>query len=188
MNERTFVILKQDVVLRGLIGEIVTRFERAGLKVVALEMMKPSKEMLEQHYYKDEEWKIRKGKGVIQNKNLPEDTDPLKAGQDILDGVIEDMMASPVIAMILEGHNAVKVVKKLTGPTNIEEAPPGTIRGDYSHDTIHLANNLNRPLITIIHATDDPEEAEKEINFWFPKDKIFSYQKPEEVVHYRKRD
>jgi nucleoside-diphosphate kinase len=89
--------------------------------------------------------------------------------------------------MVLEGHNAVHTVKRLTGPTNIDEASPGTIRGDYSHDTFALANQSNRPNLTIIHATDNPTEAQKEIDFWFSPDEIHNYKKPEEDVYYRIR-
>jgi len=97
------------------------------------------------------------------------------------------MRLSPVIAIILEGHNAINVVRKICGPTNIEEAPPGTIRGDYSHDTYGLANVSDRPIITIIHASGDKADAEKEIKIWFPQDQIFDYKKMDAVWHYRKK-
>jgi len=186
--ERTLVLFKPDAVCRGIVGEILSRFEKVGLKIAALKMLDAKEEQLAQHYYKDEEWLITKGKKIIKNKEYPADYDPKKAGQEIINGLIKDMQISPIIAMVLEGHNAVKTVKKITGPADIEEAPPGTIRGDYSHDTFELANKCNRPNITIIHVTDNPAEAEKEINFWFDSNEIHSYEKTDEKMHYRKSE
>ena len=188
VSQQTLVLIKPDAVLRGIAGEIIRRFERVGLKIVGLKMIQASRDVLEKHYAKDEEWMMEKGQRYKDKLGLPEDTDPLEVGREILNGLIEDMQVSPIIAMVLQGHNAVMTVKRLTGPTNIDDALPGTIRGDYSHDTFDLANRSNRPNITIIHATDDPKESEKEINFWFSPDEIHTYKKPEEDVHYRKRD
>jgi nucleoside-diphosphate kinase len=186
-KERTLVLIKPDAILRGIIGEIISRFERVGLKIVAIKMIKASRDVLEKHYYKDENWMREKGELYKKKLGMPEETDPVPVGRGIVEGLIQDMQISPIIAIVLEGHNAVHTIKRLTGPTNIDEALPGTIRGDYSHDTFALANKSNRPNLTIIHATDDPKEAQKEIDFWFSPDEMHSYSKPEEEVHYRKR-
>lgn len=188
MIEQTLVLFKPDAVQRGIVGEILSRFEKVGLKIVALKMLDAKEEQLAKHYYKDDEWLIRKGKGVIKNKGYPKDYDPKKAGQEIIEGITEDIKISPIIAMILEGHNAVNVVKKLVGPTNIEEAPPGTIRGDYAHDTYAFANLANRSIITIVHCTGEKGEEKTEIPIWFNPSEIHSYKKPEEDLHYRKRE
>ncbi len=186
MIEQTLILFKPDAVQRGIVGEILTRFEKVGLKIVGLKMLNAKEEQLAEHYYKDDAWLIKKGEGVKKNKNYSKDYDAKKAGQEIIDGLIKDMKISPIVAMVLEGHNAVKVVKKLVGPTNIEEALPGTIRGDYSHDTYALANISDRPIITIIHCTGEKEETEKEIAIWFNSDEIHSYEKADTKVHYRK--
>ena len=186
-KERTLVLLKPDVVTRGIVGEIITRFERVGLKISAIKMIQASREVLEKHYEKDEKWLKEKGELYKKKLELSEDTDSISVGKEIVEGLIQDMQISPIIAIVLEGHNAVMTVKRLTGPTNIDEATPGTIRGDYSHDTFELANKSGRPNLTIIHATDNPAEAQKEIDFWFSPDEIYSYNKPEEQVHYRVR-
>lgn len=186
MKEQTLILFKPDAVQRGIVGEILTRFEKVGLKIIGLKMLNARDEQLAEHYYKDDAWLIKKGEGFKKNKGYPENYDDKKAGQEIIDGLIKDMKISPIIAMVLEGHNAVKVVKKLVGPTNIEEALPGTIRGDYSHDTYHLANISDRPIITVIHCTGEKEEAEKEIAIWFNPSEIHSYEKPEDKIHYRK--
>ena len=186
IDTRTLVILKPDAISRGVTGNIISRFERVGLKIVAMKMVFASKEQLEEHYRKDDGWLIEKGELMIKNKGYPKDHDPKKAGREIVDGLIDDMRILPVIAMVLEGHNAVNVVKKLTGPTNVEEAQPGTIRGDYSHDTYTLANVSDRPIITVIHASGEVDEAKKEIDLWFKPEEIHTYEKADTKLHYRK--
>jgi nucleoside-diphosphate kinase len=186
-KERTLVLLKPDVILRGISGEIISRFEKVGMKIVAMKMIQASRETLEKHYFKDEAWLKKNGQKMIDNK-VTKEKDPIKAGKEIIEFLIKDNMVAPIIAIIFEGHNAVKTVKRLTGPTNIDEALPGTIRGDYSHDTFELANISKRPNLTIIHATDDPKEAQKEIDFWFSPDEIHHYSRAEESVYYRKHN
>lgn len=186
MKERTLVLLKPDALLRGIVGQIIDRFEKVGLKIVGLKMIEAPSEILEKHYEKDDKWLREKGELFKKKLNLPEEADPIKAGKSIVEGLIKDMQITPIIAIVLEGHNAVHTVKKLTGPTNIDEAMPGTIRGDFSHDTFELANKSYRPILTIIHTTDNPTEAQKEINFWFSPKEIYEYKKPDEEVHYRK--
>jgi len=188
LDERTLVILKPDAVARGIMGNIISRYENVGLKIVALKMVFATTEQLEEHYFKDDKWLMEKGKGIIKNKGYPEDYDPKKAGKEIVDGLVQDMRILPVIAMVLEGHNAVSVVRKITGPTNVEEALPGTIRGDYSHDTYALANVSDRPIITIVHASGIVDEAKKEINLWFKPEEIHTYEKADARFHYRKGD
>ena len=186
IDEKTLILLKPDAVARGICGEIISRFERVGLKIAAMKMIFAEKRVLEEHYYKDKQWLAEKGKGIIKNKGYPEDYDPVKAGQEIVDGLVNDMRINPVIAMVLEGHNAVEVVRKITGPTNIRDALPGTIRGDYSHDTYDLANRSDRPIITIIHASGSVDEAKNEVRLWFKDEEIHSYSRVDASLHYRK--
>ncbi len=185
--EQTLVLIKPDAILRGISGEIIQRFEKVGMKIVAIKMIQAQRDVLEKHYHKDETWLKEKGEMFKKKLGLPDDADTISVGKEIVEGIIQDIQISPIIAIVLEGHNSVMTVKRLTGPTNIDEAAPGTIRGDFSHDTFELANKSNRPNITIIHATDNPDEAQKEIDFWFSPDEIYSYFKPEDSVHYRTR-
>jgi len=185
-KEKTLVLIKPDALLRGITGEIISRFEKVGMKIAAIKMIQASRKTLEKHYYKDEKWLKEKGELYKKKLNMDKKADPIPIGKEIVEGLIKDMQFSPIIAMILEGHNAVHTVKRLTGPTNIDDALPGTIRGDYSHDTFALANISGRPNLTIIHATDNTDDAQKEIDFWFSPDEIHEYQKPDEQVHYRK--
>lgn len=187
-KEKTLVLIKPDAILRGITGEIISRFERVGMKIAAIKMIQASRETLEKHYYKDDKWLKEKGELYKKKLGLKKSVDPIPIGKEIVEGLIKDMQFSPIIAMVLEGHNAVHTIKRLTGPTNIDEALPGTIRGDFSHDTFELANKSGRPNLTIIHATDNPAEAQKEIDFWFSPNEIHEYSKPEEQVHYRKRN
>jgi len=135
--ERTLVVIKPDGVEKGLIGEIISRFERKGLKIKALKMFKFTREQAEEFY------KVHKGKSFFND-------------------LMEFITSGPVVAMILEGDSAVKVVRLMIGPTDGREAPPGTIRGDFA-----LSKSRN-----IIHASDSPESAEFEISVVFKKDEI----------------
>ena len=188
MIEQTLVLIKPDGVLKGIVGEVIQRFERVGMKIVAIKMIKAQREALEKHYFKDDEWCRKVGEKYQEKMGADPEKDPIQIGRNVVEGLILDMQVAPIIGIVLEGHNAVMTVKRLTGPTNIDDAAPGTIRGDFSHDTFQLANVSNRPNLTIIHATDDPKESQKEIDFWFSPNEIHSYSRPEEQVHYRKRD
>ena len=180
MKEQTLVIFKPDILARGLTGEILSRFERIGLKLVAMKLIRADPAIAKEHYKKDDEWLLRKGKEIMSTLKINSDEDPRKYGQTILESLSKDILLYPVVAMVLEGHKAVSLVKKLVGPTNPEIALPGTIRGDYSQDSYLLANNANRPVVNIIHCTDDPNEAGREIGLWFKKEEVVDWVKPNE--------
>lgn len=189
MKERTLIILKPDVMARGITGEIIDRFENLGLKIVAMKMLRADPKVAAEHYKKDDEWLLRKGKQISEQLKLNVNSDEeykKKARDVILNPLISDIQLYPIVAIVIEGHKAVALVKKHVGPTNPEEAAPGTIRGDYSQDSYLLANTLNRPVVNIIHCTDDPKEAEREINLWFNKGEIIDWVKPDEQIHFRK--
>lgn len=169
--EQTLILIKPDAVMRGLTGEILTRFERIGLKIVAAKMLRPDYD----HYYHHYE---NIGKVVTRR------------GKDIFDVTLEMMNEGPVIAFVLEGIEAVEVVRKLVGQTEPKSAAPGTIRGDYSHISFKHANAENIATPNIIHASGDPEEAKEEITHWFSKDELFQYQTVHEhytLAHSRKK-
>ncbi len=188
MKERTLIILKPDVLARGLSGEIISRFESVGLKIIAMKMIMANPVVAKEHYKKDDEWLLRKGKEIMKTLNITSAEDPKKYGQTICDSLAGDICIYPIVAMVLEGHKAVSLVKKLVGPTNPEVAPPGTIRGDFSQDTYLLANTASRPVINLVHCTDDTKEADREINLWFKKEEIITWNKPgEELVFNRKK-
>jgi nucleoside-diphosphate kinase len=190
-KEKTFVILKPDAVQRGLVGEIVKRFERIGLKVCAMKMHMVNEETLWAHYNKDDAWYERKGKGIIENKNkigLPIEKEPLEYGKDIIRAMVHYMCAGPVVSLVLEGNSSQAVVKRLVGGTEPATADSGTIRGDFSIDSYYLCDtDESRGMRNLIHCTDpaDGEGAyDREVNLWFSKEEIMSYKLVSEVMLY----
>lgn len=183
-TEKTLIIVKHDGVARGLMGEIISRFERVGLKLIGFELINATEDMGNDHYPNSDEWKSKVGnrtldeykeKGIDAIERLGTD-DPIKIGELIKKWNVEYLTYGPVLAMVWEGPNAVKIGRKLVGETNPINAAPGTIRGDFSWDNADLANDLKRPFYNLIHASGDPEEAEFEIALWFDKDEVFSYK------------
>ncbi len=135
--ERTFIIIKPDAVQRGLIGEIISRYERRGLKIVGMKFMQVSENLARQHYAEHE-------------------------GKKFFPGLVSYITSAPVVAMVVEGTDAVQIVRDMNGKTKPVEAAPGTIRGDYG---IEIGRNL-------VHASDKPETADREIALWFGEDLI----------------
>ena len=189
MMEKSLIILKPDVSARGVIGEIISRFEKVGLKIIAMKMIRSSLEIANIHYKKDDEWLMVVGKKLIKNQNLDSSKeDPMTHGQRICDSLARDLTTYPIVAIVLEGHNTINLVRKMVGEQSPENSAPGTIRGDYSQDTYVLANASDRPLINLVHASDSVETAKKEIDLWFKKDELIEWNKPDEVVHFRRHD
>ena len=159
--EKTLVLFKPDAVQRGIVGEILTRFERVGLKIVGTKMIAPDKD----HYYRHYE-----GIGQMITRR----------GQQAFDVTLDMMVQGPVIAMVFEGVEAVSLVRKLVGGTEPKSALPGTIRGDFSHMSFEYADGQKKGIPNLIHASGDPEEAEKEIGHWFSDDEIYLYERASE--------
>lgn len=155
--QQTLVLFKPDTVQRGLVGEILTRFERVGLKIVATKMIAPDKD----HYYKHYE-----GIGQMVTRR----------GEQAFNVTLDMMTSGPVIAMVFEGVEAVALVRKLVGPTEPKSAAPGTIRGDYSHMSFGYADTAEKGIPNLIHASGDEAEAEKEISHWFSDSELFNYE------------
>lgn len=179
--ERTLVMVKPDGVERGLVGEIIGRLEKRGLKIIALKMVKPSIEKIDEHYPKDDTWIARLGdKGFNVFKELGLDpkeimgTDNnLEAGKSVRKWLVDFMTEAPVVAMVIEGYHAIDMVRKITGPTLPSKAEIGTIRGDYSIDSPAAANVSKRAIRNIVHASENKEEAKKEIAHWFSEEEIY---------------
>jgi nucleoside-diphosphate kinase len=178
--ERTLILAKQDAIHRGIVGEIIRRFEQKGMKIVGLKLTVPTKEMVAEHYPDDdamwtftgektiETWK-KKGKEVSES--------PLAIGKRIREWNINSLSGHPVIAMAFEGYHAVEVGRKIVGHTEPRQAAPGTIRGDFSVESYDLADFNTRPLINIVHAAGAPHEAEREIAVWFRENEVYNYTK-----------
>jgi len=179
--ERTLVLLKPDAVERGLVGEIISRFEKAGLKMIAAKMVRPSEELANQHYPTSRREFIEgmgnktletyKEAGLDANADLGTD-DAYEIGLKIQSWMVGFITSGPVMALVLEGEGAIKKVRDLAGHTVPVKADPGTIRGDYSKDSPILANKEKRPILNLVHASGDKAEAEFEINLWFSPDEL----------------
>ncbi len=155
--EQTLIIFKPDAIQRGLVGEILTRFEKAGLKLVAMKMLTASDEHLEGHYEVIGGLRTRKGDQIFAN-------------------TVNLMKLGPVLAGVLEGVDAVENVRKMVGGTEPKSAAPGTIRGDYAHMSYgHADKSEGGMLPNLIHASADIDEAKLEVPHWFSKDEIMSY-------------
>lgn len=158
--ERTLIILKPDAVKRGFVGEIISRFERAGLKIIGTKMLQPDYDHFFHHY-----------EGISKMVS--------RRGKEAFDVTLEMMQEGPVIAVVLEGIKSVSLVRKMVGETEPEKAAPGTIRGDYAHIGFEYSNKVGVGVPNVIHASGDPSEAEQEIAHWFSESELFDY----ETVH-----
>lgn len=155
--EETLIVFKPDALQRGLVGEILSRFEKVGLKIVGTKMLHPDRTHYDKHYEEIGKLKTR-------------------AGDTIFDITLNMMSEGPVIAMVLRGVGAVELVRKLVGGTEPKSAAPGTIRGDFSHMSYEYADNKGKGIPNLIHASGDPEEAKAEIDHWFAAAEIYEYK------------
>lgn len=191
--ERTFAMIKPDGVMRGAVGDVIHRFEKVGLKIVAMKMVRPTKEMVRKHYpMSDEAWVERLGEKCISGFDSLECTvvdvlgtdDKKKLGSEVVESLTEYLTSGPVVAMVVEGIQAIDMVRKLCGATLPFKADVGTIRGDYSVDSPAIANAEKRSIHNIIHASENAAEAENEIKLWFAGEHIPSYSLTSESVMY----
>ena len=186
-QERTFVILKPDTVQRSLIGEVIKRFERTGLKCTAMKMFVADEERLMKHYNKDDAWFLKKGTGIVENltaqgKEITKDA--MEYGKDIIRANAAYMSAAPVVAMVWEGNEAVAVIKKIVGSTEPATSDVGTVRGDYTVDSYSHSAYEDRAVRNLIHCSDEPSEAEREIALWLGEDDIMQYTTAQERIMY----
>ncbi len=161
--QQTLVVLKPDAVQRGISGEIISRFERAGLKIIGMKMVAPDEAHFHAHY---------------------EDISKLisRWGEDIYRITLSHMTESPVIAIVLEGVESVAHVRKMVGTTDPKDSAPGTIRGDYTHVTRGYTNPRGGTLPNLLHASGDAEEARQEIALWFQPEELYAYITPHETT------
>ncbi len=178
--EKTVVLIKPDGVRRGLIGEIVGRFEKVGLQMIACKMVDVPEELATQHYGYEEGWFQNVGEKLIEfygeHGQDPEEEigtkEPVEIGKKIQHWNVNYLTEGPVLAMIWQGDNAVSVVRKIVGATFPNNSAPGTIRGDYSFDSPDSANSEGRSVRNLIHASGAPEEAQFERELWFKEKEI----------------
>lgn len=157
--ERTFVALKPDAVQRGIVGDVIKRLERSGMRLSAMKMVQADDEILQEHYSEH-------------------------VNKDFYEGLKEFMQEGPIVAMVLEGVNAVENVRKLVGETAPKEAQPGTIRGDFAHVSFEHADEKGQAVKNLIHASGNLEEAKEEVSIWFDDSEIHDYTRSD-VEHVR---
>lgn len=194
--ERTFCILKPDAVKRGLIGEIIHRLEKAGLKVVAIKMLVPTEEQVRAHYpASDEAWVHRLGEKSLSGFENIEDIDAKEIlgtddkrtlGQGVVEALVQYMQSGPSVCMVVEGIQAIEMVRKLAGHTLPFKAAVGTIRGDFSVDSPAVANAENRSIHNLFHASETQAEAKNEIKLWFGEDTLHDYDLGNDDIMYGK--
>lgn len=159
MIERTLVLIKPDGVQRGLVGEIIKRFENVGLKIVGMKMVWIDKEFAKKHYFDVAE---RRGELVFQRN-------------------VEFLSIGPVIAMVIEGIDAIDITRKIVGPTEPKAAMPGTIRGDFVHVSFEYADKKEMVVKNIVHASSSKKDADYEIKLWFKPSELHSYKTVHDV-------
>jgi nucleoside-diphosphate kinase len=185
LAERTLVLVKPDGVMRGIVGDIISRFERAGLKLVGLRMVQINEDFASRHQPSDKEWHKGIGNKTLESykkyggdakKELGTD-DPQAIGQMVANWNLEYLTSGPIVAMVWQGNHAIDNVRKMIGHTLPVFAAPGTIRGDFSKDSPALANAMKRGVRNVVHASGKPEEAKSEIELWFGPDEVHDYER-----------
>jgi nucleoside-diphosphate kinase len=186
-KERTFVIIKPDGVQRNMMGEIISRIERTGLKFTAMRFLVPTENQCWTHYNKDDVWFESKGAKILKQREdnkLPIEKSALEYGKDIIGQLVNFMTSGPVLACVIEGNQAVGIVTKLVGGTEPLTSDVGTIRGDLTLDSYDLAGLDGRAVRNLIHCSDKPQEAEREIKIWFSEKEIIQYRSIQDQILY----
>lgn len=189
-KEQTLILAKPDALQRGIVGEIIKRFESRGFKVVGLKMIKPTTDHIKKHYLATKEQLEGMGNKSLENlkllgldvKKVLGTDNALEIGKMINNWNFEFLSSSPVVAMVFEGPHAVDMARKIVGNTLPFKADLGTIRGDFSVDSSTLGNFNKRPIRNIVHASGSIAEAKREISHWFSKKEIFQYKRVDESV------
>jgi nucleoside-diphosphate kinase len=187
-TERTFVAIKPDGIQRSLIGEVIKRIERVGLKLVAIKLIVPTEDKARKHYTIDPEWIEKVGKRNIENYKekgeKPMSEDPIEMGELILDKLVKYVTSGPVVAMVWQGAGACQIVRKVVGGTEPLTSDVGTIRGDFVLDSYKMSDTDGRAVRNVIHASGNADEASKEIEIWFDKDELVDYRLIQEQILY----
>ena len=186
-DERTFVIIKPDGIQRSLMGDIMGRFERVGLKVAGMKFGMADEKKLWDHYNKDDAWFTSKGENIVKDREaagLPIEKEAIEYGKDIIGALVKFMTAGPVLMMVLQGNQAVAVTKKLVGGTEPATSDVGTIRGDYTLDSYAICSLDDRAVRNLIHCSDEVEEANREISLWFDESDLLNYRLIQEEILY----
>ena len=188
-KEQTLIAIKPESIQRHLIGEFMTKFEKRGLKLVAAKLVVPTKEQIAKHYPDDEAWYVSSGTKTYNNykeRGIDPGRGPVELAKETRKRLLEHLTDRPLFLMVWEGPHAVALGRKTAGATNPLTADIGSIRGDYSIESYELADDIERAIHTLVHASGSVKEAKTEINIWFQKDEIYDYDLVTETVFYQK--
>ncbi len=186
-KERTLIILKIDAIQRSLVGDILSRIERTGLKFVAFKFVVPTADQCSKHYNKDDAWFLKKGTRTIEERtkrNLPIEKEAIDYGKDIIQLLVNYFTCGPALAVVIEGNQSIGIVKKLVGGTEPTTCDVGTIRGDLTIDSYGLSDRDTRAVRNLIHCSDNSDDAEREIKLWFDEKEIINYRLVQEQILY----
>lgn len=187
-KQRALLIIKPDGVQRGLCGTILKRFEKVGLTIIGFKFMMADAQTVKNHYPENDVWFGKVGQRTLTNyakkgldvKKVFRTDDAVAIGKTVKQWLITYFQESPVLVAAVEGYETIEIIRKISGNTIPVLALSGTVRGDFSHDTIDLANDQNRPLRNLIHASDSVEDGEKEVALWFKSGELFDYKRADE--------
>lgn len=185
--ERTLVIIKPDGVQRSLVGDIIKRYERTGLKLVALRFGIIDEKKLWEHYNKDDAWFLKKGTKIVEDKKasgLPITKEAIEYGRDIIGQLVKFMTSGPTITMVWQGNQAAAVVRKITGETEPSTSDVGTIRGDLTLDSYGIAAVDDRAVRNLIHCSENAAEGAREVSLWFTENELLNYRLLNEAILY----
>jgi nucleoside-diphosphate kinase len=187
-GERTLVLVKPDGIQRSLVGEIIKRYERVGFKMVAVKLVVPTPEHVEEHYTLDPNWRKVTGEKTIKSYKdkgfQPPSEDPLEVSGKILENLKKYMASGPVVAMVWQGAHVIEMIRKITGGTEPLSSDVGTIRGDFVLDSYQMSDTDGRSIRNLVHASGSVDEAEKEISHWFKPEELIDYNLVQEKIMY----
>jgi nucleoside-diphosphate kinase len=185
--EKTLILIKHDAIQRGLIGEILKRFEQKGLKIAGMKMVQPTEEMVKKHYVITDEWAKKVGENTRKSagkKGIKVTETDKEIAERIQQWNTDYLMEGPIIAIVFEGYHTIEIGRKIIGNTEARKADIGTIRGDFSVDSYDIAEQKKRSVRNLIHGSENSEQAENEVNLWFTKKELHAYKKKEwEIMH-----
>jgi nucleoside-diphosphate kinase len=187
MPEKALVLVKPDGVKRALIGRVITKFEEAGLKVVAIKMLKPTAELTGEHYAADDAWLKSVGEKNIKSnieKGIKVKETAMEIGNRVRKLLMSSISDEPIVAIVIEGNAANEVARKLAGATEPRKADASSIRGAFGCDSYESADLGTRPLRNVVHVSESKEAAEREIKIWFKKNEILDYKRADQAILY----
>jgi nucleoside-diphosphate kinase len=187
MIERTLVLVKPDGVYRALIGKVTAAFEDAGLKVVGIKMLKPERSVIDKHYVADEAYLKSIGAKTISSykkRGVDIKESELEIGKRIRGYLFDYVAGKPVVAMVIEGNEAVANVKKIAGATSPTDADRSSIRGRYASDSYDLADSKKRAIKNMLHVSGDKADAAREVKLWFKESELVEYKRVDESLLY----